>query len=57
MILSILIIFTLLMIAIAGVLYVSIIHYNLKNELEEKDWMENSEYDYGHNINYNEENN
>ena len=57
MILSILIILLLLMAAVAGLLYASIVHLTLKKEFEDKEWMDNAEYDYGHDVHYNEDNN
>ena len=49
---SILIILLLLSIAVIGFLYVIWVHLALKNEFEEKQWLDNSEFDYGHDVRY-----
>lgn len=43
--------------AILAFLYVAAVHAILKKEYESKNWMDNSEYDYGHDVRYNEEDN
>ena len=47
---SILIVFSLLLIVIVGFSYAWFVHQTIKKEFEEKNWMDNSEYDYGHNV-------
>jgi uncharacterized membrane protein YjgN (DUF898 family) len=49
---SILIILLLLSIAVIGFLYVIWVHLTLKNEFKEKQWLDNSEFDYGHDVRY-----
>ena len=39
----------LLLMGISGVCYVVYVHYLIKNS---EDWMDNSEYDYGHDVKY-----
>lgn len=50
MITAILIIMLLLILAALGILYVIHVHLTIKNEFKEKKWMDNSEYDYGHDV-------
>ena len=33
-----------------GFLMVQSVHLTLKDEFKEKEWMDNSEFDYGHNV-------
>lgn len=41
------------MMAVMGFLYVAFVHYALKREYEmEQEEMDNSEYDYGHDVHY-----
>ena len=56
MMLSILFIIFAIIVAIAGLLYASFVYYTLNKEFEKKEWMYNSEYDYGHDVRYNEDN-
>lgn len=53
MITAILIIMLLLIMAILGFLYVIHIHLTIKKEFKKNDWMDNSEYDYGHDVRHN----
>lgn len=55
MITAILIIMLLLILAALGILYVIHVHLTIKNEFKDKKWMDNSEYDYGHNVHYTED--
>lgn len=49
---SIFIVLLLLAIGIMGILYVMNAHRKLKNEFKDKQWMDNSEFDYGHDVRY-----
>lgn len=55
MITAILIVLILLIMAIIGFLYVISVHHSLTKEFKDKEWMDNSEYDYGHDVHYTEE--
>ena len=46
------ILFILFAAAFLGLVYVAYVHVSLKSEFKDKEWMDNSEYDYGHNVNY-----
>lgn len=52
---SILIVLCLLLIAALGMLYVAYVHLTLEEEFKDKEWMDNSEYDYGHNVHHTED--
>lgn len=52
---TILIIMFLLILAALGILYVIHVHLTIKNEFKDKKWMDNSEYDYGHDVHYTED--
>ena len=39
----------LLLMAISGICYAVYVHYLIRNS---EDWMDNSEYDYGHDVHY-----
>lgn len=55
---AIFILICLLALAGIGLHYVIAIHKQLKEEFKQKNWMDNSEYDYGHDVRYdNSENN
>ena len=47
---AILIVLLLIIFSIMGFLMVLFVHLSLKDEFKEKEWMDNSEYDYGHNV-------
>ena len=49
---AILIILFLLIVGILGILYVAHVHLTIKREFKEKKWMDNSEFDYGHDVRY-----
>ena len=53
---AILIVLFLLFIAAIGIIYVVFVHITLKREYEqeckEKKWVDNSEFDYGHDVRY-----
>ena len=53
---AILIILLLLFMAAIGFIYVAFVHITLKKEYKqeckEKKWMDNSEFDYGHDVRY-----
>lgn len=53
MILIVIVIFLLVLLAISGLLYASFVHKTLTKEFKEKEWMDNSEYDYGHDVHHN----
>jgi len=42
----------LLIMAVLGILYVIHIHRTIKKEFNDKKWMDNSEFDYGHDVRY-----
>ena len=54
---AILIIFSLLFIGAMGFLFVIFIHLSIKKNSEEGEWLDNGEYDYGHDVRYNETDN
>ena len=45
----VLVLIILLLMAISGICYAVYVHYSIKNSEE---WMDNSEYDYGHDVHY-----
>ena len=47
---AILIVLLLIIFSIMGFLMVLSVHLTLKDEFKEKEWMDNSEFDYGHNV-------
>ena len=47
---AILIVLLLIIFSIMGFLMVLFVHLSLKDEFKEKEWMDNSEFDYGHNV-------
>lgn len=47
---AILIVLLLILFSIMGFLMVLFVHLSLKDEFKEKEWMDNSEFDYGHNV-------
>lgn len=49
-----LVILFLLIMGISGILYVVHVHLTIKREFKEKKWMDNSEFDYGHDVHYQE---
>ena len=49
---AILIILFLLIMGILRILYVVHVHLTIKREFKEKKWMDNSEFDYGHDVRY-----
>ena len=55
MITAILIIMLLLIVAVLGLLYVIHMHLTIKTEFKDKEWMDNSEFDYGHDVPYRED--
>jgi hypothetical protein len=58
MITAILIVLLLLLFAAMGFIYVIFVHLTLKKEYEDKNWMDDDEFDYGHDIkHYNETDN
>ena len=52
MIVALLFILLLLIMGILGILYVVHVHLTIKREFKEKKWMDNSEFDYGHDVRY-----
>jgi flagellar basal body-associated protein FliL len=48
----ILILIVLLLIGVSGICYAVYVHFLIKNS---DDWMDNSEYDYGHDVRYEED--
>lgn len=52
MIVALLFILFLLIMGILGILYVVHVHLTIKREFNEKKWMDNSEFDYGHDVRY-----
>lgn len=49
-----LVILFLSLVGLAGVLFVIHIHLSLKRDFKEKQWIDNSEYEYGHDVHYQE---
>ena len=49
MMVLVLVLIVLLLMAISGICYAVYVHYSIKNSEE---WMDNSEYDYGHDVHY-----
>ena len=49
---ALLIILFLLATGIVGILCVVHVHHTIKREFKEKKWMDNSEFDYGHDVRY-----
>ena len=49
---AILIVLLLILFSIMGFLMVLFVHLSLKDEFKEKEWMDNSEFDYGHDVRY-----
>lgn len=49
---AILIILFLLFMAVIGLLSVVFIHLTIKKNYKDKKWMDNSEFDYGHDVRY-----
>ena len=47
---AIFIVLLLIIFSIMGFLMVLSVHLTLKEEFKEKEWMDNSEFDYGHNV-------
>ena len=47
---AILIVLLLIIFSIMGFLMVLSVHLTLKDEFKEKEWMDNSEFDYGYNV-------
>ena len=47
---AVLIVLLLILFSIMGFLMVLFVHLSLKDEFKEKEWMDNSEFDYGHNV-------
>ena len=47
---AILIVLLLIIFSIMGFLMVLSVHLTLKDEFKGKEWMDNSEFDYGHNV-------
>lgn len=45
----VLVLIILLLMAISGICYAVYVHFLIKNS---DDWMDNSEYDYGHDVHY-----
>ena len=54
MIIAIIIILALLAIALAGMFYVAAVHYAIKKEYEQEEILDNSEFDYGHDVRHTE---
>lgn len=52
MIVALLFILFLLIIGIWGILYVVHVHHTIKKEFNDRKWMDNSEFDYGHDVRY-----
>ena len=52
---AILVILFILLAAMAAFLYVIEVHLTLKKEYEDKQWMNNDEFDYGHDVRYDNE--
>lgn len=50
MIAALIIVLLLIMLSIIGIIYVAYVHFTLKKEYEEKQYVDNSEFDYGHNV-------
>lgn len=50
MIAALIIVLLLILFSIMGFLMVLFVHLSLKDEFKEKEWMDNSEFDYGHNV-------
>lgn len=51
-----LVILLLFLVGLAGVLFAIRIHLTLKEEFRKKQWMDNSEYEYGHDVHYYQDN-
>ena len=49
MMVLVLVLIVLLLMAISGIGYAVYVHFLIKNS---DDWMDNSEYDYGHDVHY-----
>lgn len=49
---ALLIILFLLFMAVIGLLYVVFIQLTLKKNFKDEKWMDNSEFDYGHDVRY-----
>lgn len=49
---ALLIILFLLATGIVGILCGVHVHYTIKREFNDKQWMDNSEFDYGHDVRY-----
>ena len=52
MIVALFFILFLLIMGILGILCVVHVHHTIKRKFNEKKWMDNSEFDYGHDVRY-----